>query len=205
VSDLLSGLAGWATDVVESFGYVGVAMLITLENVFPPLPSELILPLAGFLAGQGRLSFVGAVSAATAGSLAGALILYAAAAWLGEARLRAIVERMPLVETADVDRANEWFARHGSSAVLIGRMVPVVRSLISLPAGLNRMPIRRFVAYTAIGSGAWNVLLIGLGWILGDRWELIRQWTQTLEWLVLGVLAGLVIWVVWRRLRTSQP
>jgi membrane protein DedA with SNARE-associated domain len=112
---------------------------------------------------------------------------------------------MPLVETADVDRANEWFARHGSSAVLIGRMVPVVRSLISLPAGLNRMPIRRFVAYTAIGSGAWNVLLIGLGWILGDRWELIRQWTQTLEWLVLGVLAGLVIWVVWRRLRTSQP
>ncbi|HEX7067589.1 MAG TPA: DedA family protein [Candidatus Limnocylindria bacterium] len=205
MSDLLSGLAGWATDVVESFGYVGVAMLITLENVFPPLPSELILPLAGFLAGQGRLSFVGAVSAATAGSLAGALILYAAAAWLGEARLRAIVERMPLVETADVDRANEWFARHGSSAVLIGRMVPVVRSLISLPAGLNRMPIRRFVAYTAIGSGAWNVLLIGLGWILGDRWELIRQWTQTLEWLVLGVLAGLVIWVVWRRLRTSQP
>lgn len=205
MSDLLSGLAGWATDVVESFGYVGVAMLITLENVFPPLPSELILPLAGFLAGQGRLSFVGAVSAATAGSLAGALILYAAAAWLGEARLRAIVERMPLVETADVDRANEWFARHGSSAVLIGRMVPVVRSLISLPAGLNRMPIRRFVAYTAVGSGAWNVLLIGLGWILGDRWELIRQWTQTLEWLVLGVLAGLVIWVVWRRLRTSQP
>jgi len=204
MSDLMAGLAAWVAQVVESLGYAGVAALIALENLFPPLPSELILPLAGFLAGQGRLSFGGAVAAATAGSLVGALVLYAAAAWLGERRLRAIVDRLPLVETADVDCANAWFARRGGSAVLIGRMVPVVRSLISLPAGLNRMPLPRFVAYTILGSAAWNMLLIGLGWVLGHRWEVIRQWAQVLEWLVLAVLAGLVIWFVWRRLRTPE-
>lgn len=205
MSDLLAGIATWVTNVVESLGYVGVAALIALENLFPPLPSELILPLAGFLAGQGRLSFGGAVLAATAGSLAGALVLYAAAAWLGERRLVALVDRLPLVETADVHRASVWFARHGGAAVLIGRMVPVVRSLISLPAGLNRMSLPHFVAYTVIGSTAWNVLLIGLGWILGDRWEVIRQWAQVLEWLVLATLAGLVIGFVWRRLRSQHP
>ena len=150
----LSGLAGWVLDVIQAMGAAGVAALVALENVFPPLPSEVILPLAGFLAGQGKLSLAAVIVAATVGSVVGALVLYWAGAALGRERLRRIAERTPLMDADDVDRAQAWFDRHGRTAVLAGRLVPGVRSLISIPAGVSRMPLLPFLAYTTLGSAA---------------------------------------------------
>ena len=137
----MSGFGQWAQDLVETLGYPGLALLIALENIFPPIPSEVILPLAGFLSAQGDLWLPAAVLAATVGSVAGALGLYGVGAWLGEERLRSLIQRFGrwlALNEDDVDRANGWFARHGTKAVLIGRVIPVVRSLISIPAGVER-------------------------------------------------------------------
>ena len=202
VPALLGDIAAWVIDVVESLGYVGLALLIALENVFPPIPSELILPLAGFLAGQGRFSLPAVIVAATIGSVAGALVLYGLGAWLGEARLRRLVDRYgkyARVSDRDLERADGWFDRHGGMAVLIGRLVPLVRSLVSVPAGVRRMPLMRFVAYTAVGSACWNSVLIGLGWALGDRWDQVNRYASLVEYVVLAALAIGVGWFIWKR------
>lgn len=206
MSNLLSDFADWVTDVIESLGYVGIASLIALENVFPPIPSELILPLTGFLCGQGRFWLPAAVLAATVGSVVGALILYGVARWLGEQRLHWLVGRFGkflLLKEGDLDRASAWFSRHGGKAVLIGRLVPVVRSLVSIPAGFAPMPLSRFVVYTAVGSALWNGALIGLGWALGDRWEQVQRYGQLLEYAVLAALVVGTGWFIWRR-RSSR-
>jgi membrane protein DedA with SNARE-associated domain len=150
------GLVGWVLDVVESLGALGVAALVLLETVLPPIPSEVVLPLAGFLVQQDRLSLLAVLVATTTASVLGALLLYGAGRALGGRRTRAILVRVPLVEHQDVDRAEEWFDRRGEVAVLVGRLVPGVRSLVSLPAGTRRMPVGRFVLLTAVGSGTWN-------------------------------------------------
>ena len=210
MSDLipgLSGIASWVTDVVESLGYIGLLLMIALENVFPPIPSELVLPLAGFLTGQGRMWFPGAVLAATLGSILGALILYYAGYYFGEHRVRALVRKFgkwAMVSESDIDKANNWFDDHDREAVLFGRMFPVVRSLISIPAGIRRMPMTRFLIYTAIGSAIWNTALIGIGWILGDNWEEVEQYVGYLQYLViLAVLAG-VAWFVYKKIQQRR-
>jgi len=203
MSDSLAGLAGWASDVIQSLGYVGIAVLIALENLLPPIPSEVILPLAGFLVGRGRFEFLPVLVASTAGSLTGALALYGLGWWLGEYRLRRFVGRFGrflLLDEADLDRAIGWFKRYGGRAVFFGRLVPGVRSLISVPAGIERMPIWRFVAYTFGGSALWNALLVGVGWILGDQWAQVRQYTQVLQYALLAAAIGAVAWFLWRRL-----
>jgi membrane protein DedA with SNARE-associated domain len=201
---VLSGLAEWVAGMVDQLGYIGLLLLVALENLFPPLPSELILPLAGFLVGQGRMSFLAALGAATAGSVLGALILYGLGAWVGEQRIRSWIRRIPLLDEGDVDRGVEWFERHGGKAVFFGRIIPLVRSVISLPAGIERMPLWRFVAYTVAGSAVWNVFLIGAGWMLGERWEAIRPWISRYEYGVIALLGiGVVAFVIlrWRRQR----
>ena len=202
MGELLHRLGDLALTVVEKLGYVGVALLVAIENLIPPIPSELILPLAGFSVSRGQLSFLGVLAAATTGSVVGALVLYGIGQGIGEARLRSFIrrfERLPFVQEADLDRAQDWFARHGAKAVLIGRLVPVIRSLVSLPAGFARMPLGLFVLYTALGSAAWNGVLVGLGWLLGEQWMLVRRYTQYFEYAVIVVLAAAVIWFVWRR------
>lgn len=202
MSGLFGGIAEWITGVVESLGYVGVAVLIALENVFPPIPSELVLPLAGFLAGQGEMAFVGVVAAATAGSVIGALVLYGLGRWLGEKRVRAIVKRygkFAMIGEDDIDRSEEWFDKHGRKAILIGRLVPFVRSFISVPAGFCGMGLGRFVIYTTIGSAIWNSALVGLGWFLGEQWQAVRQYASYFEYAVLALLVGGVIWFIWKR------
>ncbi|HEV2067718.1 MAG TPA: DedA family protein, partial [Thermomicrobiales bacterium] len=152
----LDGLASWAADVIDALGYIGVFLLIVLENVFPPIPSEAILPLAGFLAGQGRMWLPAVIIAATLGAVAGALILYAAGAWFGDRRVRWLINKYGkwfAVSEGDLDKANDWFDRYGGFAVLLCRLVPIVRSLVSIPAGLRRMNLTTFIIYTAIGSG----------------------------------------------------
>lgn len=189
-----STVADWAVGLMETLGAPGAGVAIALENLFPPLPSEVILPLAGFTAAQGTLVLWHVLVWTTAGSVVGALALYALGAWLGRDRLRSIVDRMPLVSLSDVDKAEDWFTRRGDWAVLIGRVIPIVRSLISIPAGVERMPLWRFLLFTTIGSGVWNTLLVGAGYLLGDQWHIVEQSVSVFSKVVLAVVLVLLVW-----------
>ena len=198
-SSELSGLAGWVADVVAALGAPGVGMLVLLETVFPPIPSEVVLPLAGYLGSQDRLSVAGALIGSTVGALFGALILYWAGAALGQRRTDALVRKLPLVEYEDVQRARGWFDRHGGPAVFFGRMVPGVRSFISLPAGIESMPLVRFCLYTTCGSLIWNAGLISLGWALGNQWQSIGRYSDYINWAIWAAIGGSIAWFVWNR------
>ncbi|MFI7429637.1 DedA family protein [Micromonospora sp. NPDC049836] len=199
-----TGLTGWVADVIGSLGAVGVALLVALESIIPPIPSEVVLAMAGYLAAEGRFPVVLIVLAATAGSLLGALVLYWLGAALGEERLKRWLDHIPLVDREDLEKADRWFERHGRWAVLIGRLVPVVRSLVSVPAGANRLPIGEFVLLTTIGSGVWNALIVGLGYALGSRWQEVDRYSH---WFNYAILAAFVLmtasWVV-RKLRRRR-
>src|SRR5919107_878217 len=198
-------LAAWVSDVIQSFGYAGVAFLMLAENLFPPIPSEVILPLTGFLVEQGGLTFLPALLVATGGSLAGALVLYALGRWGGR-RLILRYGKVLRVKEADLDRADGWFDSYGGAVVLFGRMVPGVRSLVSIPAGLSEMPLGRFVLLTVLGSGVWNTLLIGVGWLLGENWSRVASVVGSVSNVVLVLLAGvaLVLGVWWWWIRHSR-
>lgn len=199
---MFDGLADWVIEVVEGLGYTGVALLVALENVFPPIPSEIVLGLAGFVASRGDALLLGMILAATAGSLIGASVLYAAAAAFGPERLRAILlryERWLRITGRDIDRAERWFDRHSNSAVLLCRCVPLVRSLISLPAGFRRMPLVPFTLYTTVGSLVWNSIFVTSGYLLGERWETVVEYADYLQYLVLAAIATAVAYFVWRR------
>jgi len=199
---VLSGLQDQIIRIVDTFGYPGITGLILAETVFPPIPSELILPLAGFLAGQGHLTLIGVMLAATIGSVIGALLLYGLGLWFGQERLYAFIGRFGrffLLKPTDLDRANGWFERHGGKAVTIGRVIPVVRSLISLPAGVTRMPLVPFIIYTAIGSAIWNGMLVGSGWILGNQWERVAGVVEYFQYVVILAVLVAVTWFAWSR------
>jgi len=205
LGDVIADLARWTGDVVYSFGYLGVAALIALQNLFPPLPSALILPLSGFLVGQGRFSFFPVLLAATTGSVSSALVFYALGRRIGEERLRKLVGRFGrfvFVTDSDLEKALGWFGRYGGKAVLFGRLVPGVGTFVSVPAGLARMPMLRFVTYTALGTALWNGTFIGVGWALGSRWQLAQRYLHTFEYGLLAAagVAG-VLWFLWRRRR----
>ena len=197
------GIAGWVVGVIESVGEVGVGALIALENVVPPIPSEVVLPFAGFSASRGDISLVLAWVAATLGSLLGAYVLYAVGALVGYDRLHELAGRrwFILLSSGDLRRGERFFDDHGGKVVLLGRCVPFLRSVVSVPAGLDRMPLGRFTLLTVLGSGLWNALFLGLGYRLGDRWEQVQGWIQPVSWAVLAlVLVGLAV-LVRRRLR----
>lgn len=200
----LSGIAGWAADIMTSLGGPGVGVVVALENLFPPIPSEVVLPLAGFLAGQGQLNVVAVIIWATVGSVAGALGLYTLGAVVGRDRLRRAADRVPLMSVDDVDRADRWFARRGGRAVFLGRLIPVIRSFISIPAGVERMPLPRFLAYTTAGSGLWNTLFVLLGYALGSQWEQIGQYSGYLTNAVIALIVGWIVVVIIRRIRSNR-
>ncbi|MFZ4296659.1 DedA family protein [Streptomyces cinereoruber] len=195
------GVAGWAAGLVDTMGGPGAGLAIALENLFPPLPSEVILPLTGFAAGQGVLSLASALFWTTLGSVAGAVALYWIGALFGRERMHAIWARLPLVKASDLVRTEEWFARHGTKAVLLGRMVPIFRSLISVPAGVERMPLPLFVALTTLGSLVWNGILVMAGYWLGDRWDLVEGYVGVLSKAVLVLVLVAVAAYVAVRLR----
>ena len=192
---MLNSLATWAQDVIEQFGYVGVALLVVVENVFPPIPSEIVLPFAGFVAQRGGESVVIMILAATVGSVGGALIMYWIAAVIGDERLHAFTRKFGKwvqIREVDLTRAEEWFDRHATSAVLLGRCVPLIRSVVSIPAGIRRMKLVPYIAYTFAGSLVWNILLIGAGALLGDNWERVGSYVGVFQWVVIALVIAVI-------------
>jgi membrane protein DedA with SNARE-associated domain len=209
MSDLLAGLAQWAIDIVYSFGYIGVAILIGLINLhLLPVPTQVVLGLAGFLVGQGQFSFFGVLASSTVGALAASLILYALGFWVGEENLRQLItrlERFKLVFVADLERASEVFEHHGGKAILIGHLFPGIGALISIPAGIKRMPIfGQFMAYSVLGCILWNGGFIILGLVLGSNWPVIKQYAAIIEYAALTAIVGGIILLLWRRRKAWQ-
>lgn len=193
------GLTGFVLDVVRAIGEVGVALLVLVENVVPPIPSEVVLPFAGALVADGHFTFIGVLGASTAGSVLGAAGLYELGRRVGPQRVAAGLATVPLVRRSDVDAAAEWFRRHGQVAVLTGRLVPGVRSVISIPAGAQRMPRGRFLLLTTVGTVGWNALLIGAGLLLGQRWQTVGRYTQWIDTALWGLLGLVVVRLLYRR------
>ena len=200
----LTGLLGWAERVMTTLGEVGVGILVLLETVFPPLPSEVVLPLAGFLTSQGDLNLPLVIGASTAGAYLGALGLYGLGAALGQARSIRILSKLPLVDREDFERAHAWFGRRGRGSIFFGRLIPGVRSLISLPAGAQRMSLVTFSIFTVAGSGLWNVILIGAGAALGTQYALVDRYSRYINYALYAVIAGLLVWLVVRRVRRAR-
>ena len=195
----LNAIAAWAVSLMETLGGAGAGIAIAAENLFPPLPSEIILPLAGFAAAQGTLGLIEVLIWTTLGSVVGALALYGVGAWLGRRRMYAIAERMPLIKVADVERTEAWFDRHGSKAVFFGRMIPIFRSLISIPAGIERMPLLRFTLLTTAGSAIWNTIFVLAGFYLGANWHIVEDYAGVFQKVVIAVVAiAVVTWIIVR-------
>lgn len=203
----LDGIARWTVDLMETLGGPGAGLAIFIENIFPPIPSEVVLPMAGFAARLGDLSLAGAIIWTTIGSVAGAWVLYGLGAWLGHDRMRAIAARMPLVDVEDVDRTTAWFARHGTKAVFFGRMLPIFRSFISIPAGTERMGLVTFTLLTAAGSLIWNSIFVVAGYVLGANWHAVDPYASVLQYIVIGAVAVAVVWFLVGRVRRrrAQP
>ncbi|GAB3355606.1 DedA family protein [Modestobacter lapidis] len=190
------GITGFLLDLVQSLGPIGVGIAILVETVVPPIPSEAVLGLAGVLIRGGEMSVVPVIAFATLGSLLGAIFFYFVGKALGPRRSHAFLDRLPLVETADVDRTFAWFERHGRSAVFFGRMVPIVRSFVSVPAGVVHMPFGQFLLYTAAGSLIWNSLLVGLGVALGD---VIYEYLNVIDYVIYAAIALVVGWFIYKK------
>jgi membrane protein DedA with SNARE-associated domain len=203
-SDQIGGLAGWAVGLMETIGGPGAGLAVFLENLFPPIPSEVILPLAGFAARVGHLSLVEAVVWTTVGSVLGAWVLYAAGAWLGHDRVRTLITKIPLLEVEDVDKTTAWFAKHGNKAVFFGRMVPLFRSFISLPAGTERMNFALFTVLTLTGSLIWNGLFIGAGYLLGANWQRVEPYSAVFQYIVIALVVFFVIRFIVKRIRRTR-
>jgi membrane protein DedA with SNARE-associated domain len=211
---MLGDLANWVQDVINQFGYFGVALLVVIENIFPPIPSEIVLPFAGFVAQQGSAgvaqsdtSVIGMMIAATIGSVVGALILYVISSAIGPERLRAFVQRFGRwfgVKQTDLLRAEAWFDRRSYVAVLVGRCVPLIRSIVSIPAGFRRMKLTSFILLTAVGSAVWNIALIGAGAILGDQWERVGEYVGVFQWLVIAAILVLLVRFVYSKLQNRR-
>nr|WP_246499927.1 DedA family protein [Azospirillum soli] len=184
--------------MVEQTGYLGIAVLMLVENVFPPIPSELIMPLAGFTAARGELSLALVVLAGTAGSVAGALFWYYVGRWLGCERLKRLAARHGRWLTLgpeEIDDAAHWFQRHCGASVFFGRLIPAVRTLISVPAGIAGMALVRFLIYSAAGTAIWSAFLAGSGYLLEDQYQKVSGWVNPVSNLILGATA---VWYVYR-------
>ncbi|GGK88664.1 hypothetical protein Sme01_01830 [Sphaerisporangium melleum] len=200
----VDGVAGWAIGMMERLGAPGAGLAIALENLFPPLPSEVILPLAGFTASKGDMSLLEALLWTTLGSVVGALALYGVGAALGRERTVAIAARLPLVKVEDIEKAEAWFARHGAKTVFFGRMIPIFRSLISVPAGVERMPLTTFVTFTSLGSLIWNSVFVLAGYQLGEKWSLVERYAGVMsKFVIVVVVLALVAFAV-KRLAESR-
>jgi len=197
-------MATWIIETINALGYLGIFLLMLLESVFPPIPSELIIPFAGFSAANGALDLWLVLLAATAGAVVGMLPWYAAGRLFGLGRVRTLADRYGrwLTLNADeIDTATEWFRRFGPVIVLAGRLIPIIRTLISVPAGLARLPFWQFLAFSTVGALLWNTILVGAGFILAEHYELVETWLDPGTTIVIG----LVVLTYLYRLATWRP
>lgn len=197
-------IADWSVRIMEQLGGIGAAFLIALESIFPPLPSEVILPLAGFTSSQGNMNIFAAIAWTTLGSLVGAVVLYQLGAWLGRERIRHYANKLPLVKVKDIDTAEKWFTNHENQAVFFGRMIPVVRSLISIPAGVEKMPMKIFIIYSAAGSLIWNTVLISAGYLLGEQWHLVETYVGIFQYVVIAAILIFALHFVFTRIKRRK-
>lgn len=194
-------MQNWITDFMEQFGYLGIFLMIALENVFPPIPSEVILPFGGFMTTYSGLTVPGVIAAATGGSVLGAAILYGVGLLLDVERLEKIVDRwghILRVTKKDIHKADAWFDKYGYWTVLFCRMVPLIRSLISIPAGMSNMKFPLFLLFTTIGTLIWNVILVSVGAALGESWEDITNFMDiysNIAYTLIGI--GIIVFVIW--------
>jgi membrane protein DedA with SNARE-associated domain len=187
----------WITGVIARLGYLGVAILTFLENILPPIPSEVVIPLAGFVAAQGDLRIGVVIAMGTLGSLAGATVWYALGRRIGEKRVRAWVDRHGqwlALSAADVERAQLWFRRHGNAAVFLGRLMPGVRTFVSLPAGFSAMPIGPFLLYSALGTVVWTSALAYAGVLLQANFTVVGDYLNIVTNVLLAVIGGMLVW-----------
>ena len=189
----------FVSQAISTLGAFGIALLMFLENVFPPIPSEVIMPLAGFNAQQGEMSFWAVLIAGTVGSLAGALFWYWIGRRIGADRLKRLslrAGRWLTITPDDIDRSNGWFKRHGGAAVLIGRLFPTIRTFISVPAGVARMPLAYFTLLSTIGTVIWNLILLGAGYLLGSNYDAVQKWLDPLSYAVMALIVGAYLYRV---------
>lgn len=203
LGDALNAIKIWVEQIISTMGYVGLYMVMFLENVFPPIPSEVVLPLAGSLTLTGRFSILWITIIGMLGSLTGAFLFYGLGKWLGESRVRTIIEkygRYALLSTNDLDKSLEWFDKYDEWVIFFSRMVPIVRSLISIPAGIATMNITKFSFFTILGTALWSFLLAMGGRLLGEQWPLIAEFINTYQNIVLIVAAAAVLFFFGSRL-----
>lgn len=207
MAQILEQIRQWAEQIVSVMGYIGIALLMLLENLFPPIPSEVIMPFAGSLISRGQMSFAGAFIAGTIGALAGALAIYYIGSALTEDRVRRWFRNYGkyfLLSEEDFSQAMSKFEKHGANMVFVGRLMPAIRSLISLPAGLHRMPLLKFFLFTSLGTSLWNLILLGAGVYLGSNWQQVLNFVGTYETVIWLALALGVAYSVFRRLRRGD-
>ncbi|ETW14178.1 SNARE-like protein [Roseivivax marinus] len=191
-------MTGWITSLMEQGSYAAAAFLMFFENVFPPVPSEIVMPLAGFIANRDGMSLILMIAAGSLGSLAGAVLWYYLGAWIGLERLKTFARkygRWLTLTPGEIDAADAWFDKHGGKAVFIGRLVPGVRTFISVPAGLSGMPLGKFMVYTTVGTVIWTAFLTIAGWFLGRNYEAVSGWLAPVSNVVIVLLVG---WYLYR-------
>jgi membrane protein DedA with SNARE-associated domain len=195
----------WIVSLIDKAGYFGIALLMLLENVFPPIPSEVIMPLAGFSAAKGTLSFAGVVISGTVGSLAGAYFWFLIGRWIGPKRLKQFAGRHGrwlTLHPDEVERARAFFARYQIVALFLGRLIPAIRSLISVPAGVNCIPTSTFLLWSSLGTALWTLLLASAGYLLQSQYERVSEWLNPVSNVV---VAGLAVWYLYRVIRFRAP
>jgi membrane protein DedA with SNARE-associated domain len=195
------------TRIILTFGYPGVFLVMLSENLIPIIPSELILPFAGFLVVEEELTLLGVIIAATIGTTIGASVMYFLGSRLGKDRLRHFFKnygKYLLLREKDLDKSMSFFERYGKKSVILGMLLPGVRNLISIPAGLDRMPLGKFLVIAVFSTAAWNIIWIGIGMLLGRNWMRVLAFVDAYEWFLIGVIAVLILFLIIRRLRQSK-
>ncbi|MEV4800023.1 DedA family protein [Nonomuraea sp. NPDC049421] len=193
-------MTDWLVGLMDRLGAPGAGLAIALENLFPPLPSEVILPLSGFTASRGKMQLLDVLVWTTLGSVIGALALYGVGALLGRERTLAIAGKLPLIKISDIEKTEAFFQRHGGKTVFFGRMIPIFRSLISIPAGVERMPLIKFTLLTTAGSAIWNTLFVMAGYLLGEQWELVETYVGVGTNVVIAVVVLAILLFIGVRL-----
>lgn len=208
---LLDNLITWVQELIIAMGYFGLGFVMFLENIFPIIPSEAVLPMAGWLVfeNEGNFTLWGVTLVGTIGSVAGGLVFYGAGYWFGEGRVRVLLRRYGkwfLLKESDFDTALAWFERYGDQVIFLGRLVPIVRSLVSIPAGISRMNLGLFNLYTAFGTALWSFILALMGYLLGKNWAVVMVWMERYEMVVLAIIGVVVVFFVVKRIlsRSSQ-